>query len=171
MGTVKKSLDGAARKLKVQAWSYKGISMVTPFLGGDASRSISPSLSLMFAPSLLHMERKRGNKFRVWGDSGNTVLLCTNVFSDIGYVSMVQIAWDVTGWVGHVEGYLSWLRPMSLFASPWLRVPTTLSTKAMMSWSLALSQRTSQVLNKILNNNNIMVNWWPPTLLTLHLDL
>lgn len=33
-----------------------------------------------------------------FGETGATqFILCTSVISDVGYVSMVQIAWDVTG--------------------------------------------------------------------------
>jgi len=51
--------------------------------------------------------KKREEMSLGFGETGATqFILCTSVISDVGYVSMVQIAWDVTGWAGHMEGYL-----------------------------------------------------------------
>jgi len=75
----KKSLDGAARKLKVQAWPYKEISMVLPSLCGDARQSLS-LVSLMFAPPLLHMERK-GEMNLGFREIATTQFYCVQVFS------------------------------------------------------------------------------------------
>ena len=70
--------------------------MVLPSICGDARQSLS-LVSLMFAPPLLHMERK-GKMNLGFGETATTQFYCVQVFfSEIGYVSMVQIAWGVTG--------------------------------------------------------------------------
>ena len=121
----------------MQTWPYKGISMVLPSLCGDARQSLS-LVSLMFAPPLLHMER-RGNEFRVWGDSYNIVLLCTSVFLRDWICLNGSDCMGCNGLRGHVEGYLFLgSGPVSLLASLWLRVHDTNLMKATMSWSLAL---------------------------------
>jgi hypothetical protein len=67
----KKSLDGAARKLKPHE--------CVPSLCGDAPQSLS-LVSLMFAPPLLHMERK-GEMNLGFGEIAATRFYCVQVFS------------------------------------------------------------------------------------------